>query len=197
MADLFQFIDDIGAEGNGNMTNLVDSPDLTLNQQAMLTAWQQHTYAEFALKDPDAAVAVMTEDPHLFLIPSGTGGVGRAAVYKFYAEQMLPHLPPDLELQPLSQVFGPDRIVEEFVVRFTHTLRMDWLLSGLAATNRKVEFAFVGIIGFLGSKVGSEHLYWDQATVLSQLGILDHPTAAAGLGSVAQLLKLPPQMVPA
>jgi carboxymethylenebutenolidase len=79
-------------EGNGNMTNLVDSPDLTLNQQAMLTAWQQHTYAEFALKDPDAAVAVMTEDPHLFLIPSGTGGVGRAAVYKFYAEQMLPHL---------------------------------------------------------------------------------------------------------
>jgi carboxymethylenebutenolidase len=61
---------------------------------------------------------------------------------------MLPHLPPDLELQPLSQVFGDDRIVEEFVVRFTHTLRMDWLLPGLAAANRKVEFAFVGIIGF-------------------------------------------------
>jgi carboxymethylenebutenolidase len=179
------------------MTNLVDSPALTLNQQAMLTAWQQHTYAEFALKDPDAAVAVMTEEPHLLLIPSGTGGVGRAAVHKFYAEQMLPHLPPDLELEPLSHIFGDDRIVEEFVIRFTHTLRMDWLLPGLAATNRKVEFAFVGIIGFLGSKVASEHLYWDQATVLCQLGVLDHPTAAAGLGSAAQLLKLSPQMAPA
>jgi hypothetical protein len=61
-------------EGNGNMTNLMDSPDLTLNQQAMLTGGQQHTYAEFALKDPDAAVAVMTEDPHLF--PSLPGQAG-------------------------------------------------------------------------------------------------------------------------
>ena len=71
------------------------------------------------------------------------------------------------------------------------------MLPGVPATNRKVEFVLVGIIGFRGGKVASEHLYWDQATVLCQLGILDHPVAAAGLGSAAQLLKLSPRAVTA
>jgi carboxymethylenebutenolidase len=123
-------------------------------------------------------------------IPSGTGGVGRAGVHQFYAKQMLPNLPPDIELISLSQTVGDDRIVEEFVIRFTHTLQMDWVLPSLPATNRKVEFVLVGIIGFQGGKVASEHVLWDQATALCQLGVLDHPTAAAGLGSAAQLLKL-------
>jgi carboxymethylenebutenolidase len=103
---------------------------------------------------------------------------------------MLPKLPPDLELVSLSQIFGDDHIIEEFVIRFTHTLQMDWVLPGIPSTNRKVEFALVGIIGFERGKVASERLYWDQATVLCQLGILDHPMAAASLGSVAQLLRL-------
>jgi carboxymethylenebutenolidase len=169
--------------------------DLTANQKMMLEAWQQHTYAEFGLKDADAALAVMTENPYVLLIPAGTGGVGRTEVYRFYAEQMLPNLPPDLELVSLSQTFGDDRIVEEFVIRFTHTFKMDWVLPGVSATGRKVDFALVGVIGFQGGKVASEHLYWDQATVLYQLGILDHPVAAAGLGGAAQLLKLSSQSV--
>jgi hypothetical protein len=122
------------------MTDLVDVPNLTPKQQAMLAVWQQHTYAEFALKDPDAALAVMTENPYVFNIPSGTDGVGRAGVYGFYANQMLPSLPPDLELVSLSQTFGDYRIVEEFVIRLTHSLRMDWLLPGVPVTGRKVEF---------------------------------------------------------
>jgi carboxymethylenebutenolidase len=172
------------------MTDLMEKPKLTRNQQAMLETWQQHTYAEFGLKDADAALAVMSENPYALNIPSGTGGVGRAEVHRFYAEQMLPNLPPDLELVSLSQILGEDRIVEEFVIRFTHTLQMDWMIPGAPATNRKVEFVLVGIVGFQDGKVASEHLYWDQATVLSQLGILDLPVAAAGLGSAAQLLKL-------
>jgi hypothetical protein len=77
-------------------------------------------------------------------------------LHRFYAEQMLPNLPPDLELVSLSQTFGDNRIVEEFVIRFTHTLQMDWMLPGVPATNRKVEFGFVGVIGFQGGKVASE-----------------------------------------
>ena len=77
--------------------------DLTANQKMMLEAWQQHTYTEFGLKDADAALAVMTENPYVLLIPGGTGGVGRTEVYRFYAEQLLPNLPPDLELVSLSQ----------------------------------------------------------------------------------------------
>ena len=164
--------------------------NLTPYQQTMLATWQQHTYAEFVLKDADAALATMTENPYVLLIPSGTGGSGRAGVREFYANQFLPYVPPDWELTSLSQIFGSDRIVEEFVIRFTHTLGMDWMLPGLRATGRRVEFAFVGIIQFQDGKVASERLYWDQATVLSQLGVLDHPTAAAGDGSAAQLLKL-------
>ena len=164
--------------------------NLTLYQQTMLATWQRHTYAEFVLKDADAALATMTEDPYVLLIPSGTGGSGRAGVREFYANHFLPKIPPDFELTSLSQTFGNDRIVEEFVVRFTHTLEMGWMLPGVRPTGRRVEFALVGIIQFDSGKVANEHLYWDQATVLSQLGVLDHPAAAAGVGSAAQLLKL-------
>jgi carboxymethylenebutenolidase len=163
--------------------------DLMPNHQTMLATWQQHTHAEFVLKDADAALATMTENPSVLAIPSGAGGVGRAGVHAFYANQFLPNIPPDIELDSLSQSFGSDRIVEEFVIRFTHTLIMGWMLPGLPPTGRKVEFLLVGIIKFQAGKIAHEHIYWDQATVLSQLGVLDHP-AAAGVGSAAQLLKL-------
>ena len=164
--------------------------DLTPYQQTMLATWQQHTCAEFVLKDADAALATMTENPYVLAIPSGTGGMGRIGVREFYASQFLPNIPPDFDLTSLSQTFGDDRIVEEFVIRFTHTLEMDWMLPGVPATGRRVEFALVGIVQFDAGKVAHEHLYWDQATVLSQLGVLEHPAAAAGVGSAAQLLKL-------
>ena len=163
---------------------------LTPDQQANLAIWQQHTYAEFVLKDADAALATMTENPYVFLISSGTGGSGRAGVHEFYASQFLPNVPPDFELTPLLQTFGNDRIVEEFVIRFTHTLAMHWMLPGVPAAGRRVEFALVGIIQFQAGKVANERLYWDQATVLSQLGVLNHPAATAGVGSAAKLLKL-------
>ena len=164
--------------------------NLTPYQQKMLATWQQHTYAEFVLKDADAALATMTEHPYVFIVPSGIGRVGRAAVHEFYANNFLPNIPPDLEITSSSQTFGDDRIVEEMVMRFTHTVDMDWMLSGLPATGRRAEFALVGVIRFQAGKVAHEHLYWDQATVLSQLGVVDHPAAAAGVGSAAQLLKL-------
>jgi len=164
--------------------------NLTPYQQTMLATWQQHTYAEFVLKDADAALATMTENPYVLAIPSGTSATGRIGVREFYANHFLPYIPPDFELTSLSQIFGEDRIAEEFVIRFTHTLDMEWMLPGLRATGRRAEFAFVGIIQFQAGKVANEHLYWDQATVLSQLGVLDHPAAAAGVGSAARLLKL-------
>jgi carboxymethylenebutenolidase len=172
------------------MDTLLPMNELTPYQQTILAAWQQHTYAEFVLKDADAALATMSEDPYVFAIPSGTGGTGRAGVREFYAHQFIPKIPPDFDLTSLSQTFGHDRIVEEFVVRFTHTLEMDWMLPGVPATGRRAEFGFVGIIQFEADKVANERFYWDQATVLSQLGILDHPLAAAGVGSATQLLKL-------
>ena len=163
---------------------------LTPPQQIMLATWQQHTHAEFVLKDADAALATMTENPYVFLISSGTARVGRAAVHEFYSNHFLSNLPADLELTSLSQTFGDNRIAEEMAVRFTHSIDMDWLLPGLRPTHRRAEFVLAAIIEFEAGKVAHEHLYWDQATLLSQMGVLDHPMAAAGVGSAAQLLKL-------
>jgi carboxymethylenebutenolidase len=160
------------------------------DHEALLATWQQHTHAEFLLKDPDAALATMTENPYVICVPSGTGGVGRAAVRKFYAERFLPSIPPDFELESLSQIFSNDAIVEEFVVRFTHSLRMDWMLPGIRPTGRKAELVMVVVIRFHAGKVAREHVYWDQATVLSQLGLLDKRIATAGAGSAAHLLRL-------
>jgi carboxymethylenebutenolidase len=105
------------------------------------------------------------------------------------ANEFLPAIPPDFELTSLSQTFSNDRIVEEFVVRFTHTLDMGWMLPGVTPTGRKVEVVLAGIIQFQAGKIACERIYWDQATVLSQLGVLDNRVAAAGVGSAAQLLR--------
>jgi carboxymethylenebutenolidase len=162
---------------------------LTSDQRVMLAVWQQHAHAEFALKDADAALATMTENPYVFLVASGLAPTGRAAVHEFYANKFLPNLPADLELTSLSQTFGADRIVEEMVMRFTHTIEMDWLLPGVRPTRRSAEFALVGVVQFKSGKIAAEHLYWDQATVLSQLGLPNHH-ATAGFGSAARLLQL-------
>ena len=164
--------------------------DIVPGQQEMLDIWQRHTHAEFVLKDPDAALITMTENPYVLCIPSGAGAFGRAAVCRFYADQFLTKVPADFELSSVSQTFGTDQMVEEFVVRFTHTTAMGWMLPGLPPTNRRVEFALVAIIRFKGGRIAHEHIHWDQATVLCQLGVIDHPAASSGTGSAAQLLKL-------
>jgi carboxymethylenebutenolidase len=172
------------------MDTVLPTDRLTPYQQTMLATWQQHTHAEFVLKNADAALATMTENPYVLAIPCGTGGTGRIGVREFYANRFLPNIPPDLEFTSLSQTFGQDRLVEEMVMRFTHSIEMDWMLPGVPATGRSVEFAMVGIVRFQADKIANERLYWDQATVLSQLGVLYHPLAAAGVSSAAQLLKL-------
>ena len=136
------------------MTRRSDKPrrffinNVAFARQTLSAVWQEHTHAEFVLKDADAALATMVDEPYVLCIPSGTGGAGRAEVRDYYARQFLPRIPPDLELIPLSQVFGGERLVEEFVVRFTHTLAMDWMLPGVAPTGRKVEFALAAVVGF-------------------------------------------------
>ena len=164
--------------------------NLTPEQQTMLATWQQHAYAEFVLKDADAALATMTENPYVLLIGSGVVLVGRAAMREFYANKFLPNIPPDLEITTLSQTVGDDRIVEEMAARFTHTTDMDWLLPGVRPTGRKAELIVAAFIQFDGGKIAHERAYWDHATALSQLGVLDHPLAVGGMRSVAELLSL-------
>jgi carboxymethylenebutenolidase len=172
------------------MDTLLPMDRLTSYQQTMLATWQQHTYAEFVLKDADAALATMAENPYVLLIGCGIVRVGRAAVREFYANKFLPNIPPDFEITTVSQTFGDDRIVEEMAVRFTHTVDMDWFLPGVRPAGRKAELIVAGFIQFDGGKIAHEHAYWDQATVLSRLGVLNHPLAMGGMRSAAELLSL-------
>jgi carboxymethylenebutenolidase len=163
-------------------------------RQLLLAQWQQHTYAEFELKDADAALEAMTENPFVFCAPSGSGGTGREGVRKFYANQFLPGIPPDMELVSISEIFAEEHVVAEYVMKFTHTLRMEWMLPGVSPTRRKAELVLVAINRFENGKIASEHVYWDAAALLYQLRLLHSAPVAAGIGSAAKLLKRAAQL---
>jgi carboxymethylenebutenolidase len=82
-------------------------------------------------------------------------------------------LPPDVKMVNVSRTVGEDRIVDEVCISFTHTMVIDWMLPGVAPTDKTVEMAVVVVAGVAGDKISYEHIYWDQASVLVQIGLLD------------------------
>ncbi|MBB5167633.1 ester cyclase [Mycobacterium sp. AZCC_0083] len=135
--------------------------------------WEAHCRFEFETRDVDATMATMVAEPYVNHVPTMTGGVGFENLRDFYANHFIGVNPPDLELVPVSRTVGHSSLVDEFVVRFTHTTRMDYMLPGIEPTGRAVEIASVAVIQFEGDKLVHEHIYWDQASVLVQLGLLD------------------------
>lgn len=142
------------------------------SERSLIEVWEAHTAAEFEQKDADAAIATMTDHPVLIHVPVGTGATGREALRQFYAEVFIPQAPPDLELQLLTRSVGQGRIVDEFILHFTHTLRMDWFAPGIEPTGRRLAVPHVGIVAFEKGKICAEHIYWDQATVLRQMRLI-------------------------
>jgi carboxymethylenebutenolidase len=152
------------------------------------SAWDQHLAAEFTARNADEALATMAADPHVNHVPLMIGGRGRAELHDFYANHFLNQIPPDMEVVPVSRTVGQGRVVDELVMRFTHSIRMDWLLPGIAPTGKRVEMPFVVIVQFEGDKLAHEHLYWDQASVLVQVGLLDRTLPVRGGETAAQVL---------
>ena len=152
------------------------------------SVWDKHVGAEFAAKDADEAVATMTAEAYVNLIPLMIGARGRDAVRDFYAKHFLPQLPPDIEIVPVSRTIGQGQVVDELIIRFTHSIRMDWLLPGLAPTGKRVQVPVVAIIRFEGDRIVREHLYWDQASLLVQLDLIDRALPVRGSEIAAQVL---------
>ncbi len=133
-----------------------------------------HVKAEFVDKDVAATMATMAPEPYLTHVPTLTGGTGRAAVAQFYRDHFVGHWPDDVEVKPLSRTVGENRVVDEVIVSFTHDREMRVYLPGVAPTGRKVVLPHVVVMGFdEAGRVLYEHIYWDQATLLVQVGILD------------------------
>jgi carboxymethylenebutenolidase len=163
-------------------------PHYSGSEKALIDVWEAHTAAEFELKNADAAIATMTDHPVLIHVPVNTGATGKAELRRFYAEICIPQMPPDVELQLLTRSVGQNRVIDEFMLRFTHTVRMDWFAPGIDATGRRLVVPHVGIISFENGKISSEHIYWDQATVLAQLGLLNKSLPVIGSTQCDRLL---------
>jgi len=139
----------------------------------MLELFQQHVNAELE-GDIETTMATMTGHPHLTNVPVMTGGVGGEGVRYFYTNHLVgKFFPPDVEMLNVSRTIGDDQIVDELVIRFTHTTPIDWMLPRIPPTGKRVEVAFAVIVKVEDGKIAHEHIYWDQASVLVQLGMLD------------------------
>jgi carboxymethylenebutenolidase len=115
------------------------------------------------------------EDAYVNHVPVLTGGSGKGALRSFYQRDFIPNMPPDTKLIPISRTVGEDQLVDEMIFSFTHTQEMPWMLPGIPPTNRYVEVALVAIVRFKDGKLAHEHIYWDQASVLKQIGLLTDP----------------------
>src|SRR5262245_4245179 len=152
------------------------------------SAWDQHLASEFAARSADQALATMTADPHVNVVPLMVGARGRDELHDFYANHFLNQIPPDMEMVTMSRNIEQGSVVAELIARLTHSIRMDWLLRGIAPTGKRVELPFVDIVQFQGDKLAHEHLYWDQASVLVQVGLLDRSLPVRGGETAAQVL---------
>ena len=135
--------------------------------------WEEHMRHEFETRSTDDTLVTMVEDAYVDHVPVLTGGSGKAELREFYATHFIPKMPPGMEMVPISRTVGTDQLVDEMVIKFTHSIEMDWMLPGIPPTGRRVEVALVVIVRFRDGKLAHEHIYWDQASVLAQLGLID------------------------
>ena len=146
---------------------------LTPAQEALRKLWEDHVRYEFSTRSTDDTLATMVDDAYVNHIPVLTGGSGRDELHEFYSKHFIPQMPPDTEMTPVSRTIGEDQIVDEMVFKFTHTIPMDWMLPGIPPTGKPVEVPLVAIVRVRDNKLAHEHIYWDQASVLVQIGLLD------------------------
>ena len=146
---------------------------LTSAQQRLSELWEEHVRYEFSTRNTEDTLATMVEDAYVNHIPVLTGGSGRDELREFYSRRFIPQMPPDTEMTPVSRTIGEDQIVDEMVFKFTHTIPMDWMLPGISPTGKRVEVPLVAIVRVRDGKLAHEHIYWDQASVLVQIGLLD------------------------
>jgi len=150
-----------------------------------------HIAREFADRDVDATMETMVPEPYVHCVPIMTGGAGGNEVRRFYSEHFINQIPKDATVTPISRTVGKDQVVDELIVSFTHDTQWDYLLPGIPPTGKHVELPHVVVMKFENGKVAHEHVWWDQASLLVQVGLLD-PTnlPVAGSEQAHKLLRI-------
>ncbi|WYZ40082.1 hypothetical protein EsH8_IV_000423 [Colletotrichum jinshuiense] len=134
--------------------------------------WEEHTLFEFGERNVEKTMATMVEQPYVNHIPTLTGGVGRGRLTNFYRDHFIFNNPADTELDLVSRTVGIDRVIDEFIFKCTHDKVIDWLLPGVPPTGKHLSIPFTSVVNVRGDHLHHEHIAWDQATALRQLGLL-------------------------
>ena len=143
-----------------------------MNQADMIAKWDEHISFEFSSRDVTSTIETMVEDAYVNHVPVMTGGYGHDALRRFYAEDFIPLMPTDTAIKLVSRTVGQDQLVDEMIFSFTHNEDMPWMLPGVSPTHRHVDIPLVVVVGFREGKLAHERIYWDQASVLKQIGLL-------------------------
>src|SRR6516162_3291193 len=144
------------------------------NEASNLSAlFDGHIASEFVAFDLNATMETMVPEPYVHCVPVMTGGSGGQGVRQFYSEHFINQIPKDAQVTPISRTIGKDQVVDELIVSFTHNTQWDYLLPGIPPTGKRVELPHVVVMKFENGKVAHEHVWWDQASLLVQVGLLD------------------------
>jgi carboxymethylenebutenolidase len=174
----------MGAEqANGLLACLRSAPAAAGRPRPELGAvFDAHVAHKFVDKNVHLTMTTMTADPYVYNVPTGVGGDGRAGVERFYREMLVGVMPADTAILPISRTVGADRVVDELVLSFTHDVPIGFMLPGIAPTGRSVALPYVVVMGFDRDQVAHEHIYWDQGSLLVQVGLLD-PARVPAVGA--------------
>jgi carboxymethylenebutenolidase len=145
----------------------------TADERHLITLWERHMTCEFAERDAAATVATMADENYVNHMPVMTGGRGRAELLEFYGRHFIPKMPADTQIVPICRTVGQERVIDEMIIKFTHDIEMDWMLPGVPPTGRRVEVPMLVVVQLSKDGIVYERIYWDQASVLVQLGLLD------------------------
>jgi carboxymethylenebutenolidase len=152
----------------------MDAP-YTPEERRLIALWETHVRLEFVDRDAAATVDTMSDENYVNHVPVMTGGRGRDQMLEFYGKHFIPKMPADTAITPVRRTVSvrEDRVIDEMIFSFTHDIEMDWMLPGIAPTDRRVEVPLVVVVQLKGDDIVSERIYWDQASVLAQLGLID------------------------
>src|SRR5919197_3746643 len=142
-------------------------------QYSLGAVFDKHIKCEFEDHDVDATMKTMVREPYVHHVPMMTGGIGYDMVYDFYKNHFIGKMPNDTKVERISRTVGKDRVVDELILKFTHDREIKFMIPGIAPTGKYVELPHVVVMKFKGNKIAHEHIYWDQASLLAQIGVLD------------------------
>lgn len=164
----------MGWKGNILVNDNDDDDSNSHSQQPNLgVVFDRHIKHEFEDHDVDATMQTMTKEPYVHHVPMMTGGVGYQGVYNFYKNHFIGKMPADTKIVRISRTIGKDQVVDELIISFTHDREVEYMLPGVSPTGKYITLPHVVIMNFKDGKIAHEHIYWDQASLLVQVGLLD------------------------